>query len=155
MTPEEHQKIQESGIQDVLSNALIMRLAMADNNQPYVVPVNFGYDGTYLYFHSKMKGKKLTILAKNPSICFEFDYGVKLMPNEKACDWDTQSRSVVGYGTVKELTNPKEKAAGFDVIMHKYAGKKKFEYDEKLFNHAVLMRITIDEMKFKESGKWK
>ncbi len=154
MTPEEHQKIQKHGIQEVLSHALVMRIAMAENNMPYMVPVNFGYDGKHLFFHSKMKGKKLDILAKNPSVCFEFDYGVKLMPNEKACDWDTHFRSVIGYGTVKKLTETDEKRHGFDAIMQKYAGERMFEYDEKLFLHAVLMQITISEMTFKESGDW-
>lgn len=154
MTPEQHEKIQQEGIQQVLSNTLIMRLAMADNNNPYLVPVNFGYDGKHLYFHSKMKGKKLDILAKNPSVCFEFDYGIQLMPHEQACHWDTRFRSVVGYGIVEILTNGEEKAKGFDAIMLKYAGDKKFEYDEKLFTHAILMRITIHEMNFKESGDW-
>jgi len=72
-----------------------MRIGMADNNSPYVVPVNFGYDEKHLYFHSKMKGKKLEIMEKNPFVCFELDYGVELMPADEACKWDTRFRSVV------------------------------------------------------------
>jgi len=154
MTPDQHQKIQEEGIRDVLKNALIMRIGMADNNSPYVVPVNFGYDENNLYFHSKMKGKKLEIMEKNPSVCFELDYGVELMTADEACKWDTRFRSVVGYGTVKMLTNIADKTTGFDAIMKKYAGDRKFTYDEKHFEHAVVMCITISEMKFKESGNW-
>ncbi len=154
MTPEERQKNQEIGIKEVLSNALVLRVAMSDNNMPYVVPVNFGYDGKHFYFHSKMNGKKIDILTRNPAVCFELDYGVELMPHEEACHWDVRYRSVIGYGTARLLTEADEKKKGFDAIMQKYAGNGNFEYNEKQFSHAALVQITISEMNFKESGDW-
>ncbi len=148
------QNIQQEGIQDVLKNAQILRVAMVDGNKPYVVPVNFGYDDGHLYFHSKMNGKKMDILARNPEVCFEMDYGFELITNELACKWSSRFKSVVGFGTAAILTDVKDKIAGYDAIMRKYGGDKKFEYDEKQVAHSAVVCITISEMNYKFKGKW-
>ncbi len=36
----------------VLKNAQFCHISMANNNIPYMVTVNFGYDDDYIYFHS-------------------------------------------------------------------------------------------------------
>jgi len=48
---------------------------MSINDMPYVVTVNFGYDDKYIYFHSNQKGKKVEMIASNPNVCFELNYG--------------------------------------------------------------------------------
>ena len=65
-------------VEAILAEATVCRLAMCDGDQPYVVPLSFGYrDGT-LYFHTAMEGKKLCILAKNNRVCFEVDVDQEL-----------------------------------------------------------------------------
>ena len=46
-------------IDEIISQALVCRLGLCRDNQPYVVPLNFGYDGQRLYFHSAQKGMKI------------------------------------------------------------------------------------------------
>ena len=41
----------QTDIDNIIKEARVCRLAMADKDQPYVVPLNFGYDYPYLYFH--------------------------------------------------------------------------------------------------------
>ena len=154
MSSDPRQKILNEGIQDVLKNAQIMRVAMVDGKRPYVVPVNFGYGDGRLYFHSKMNGKKMDILARNPEVCFEMDYGFELITNELACKWSSRFKSVVGFGTASILSDAKDKIAGYDAIMRKYGGDKKFEYDEKQVAHSSVVCITISEMSYKLKGKW-
>ena len=45
-------------IDAVIREARVCHLGMTDGNTPYVVPLSFGYDGHYLYFHGKSAGKK-------------------------------------------------------------------------------------------------
>jgi nitroimidazol reductase NimA-like FMN-containing flavoprotein (pyridoxamine 5'-phosphate oxidase superfamily) len=47
-------------IDTVLNEATVCRIGLADNGEPYVVPMCFGYDGTFLYLHSAPE-------ASNPS----------------------------------------------------------------------------------------
>jgi len=48
-----------AAIEDILSKASVCRLGLCENNQPYVVPLCFGYKDNALYFHCAMEGKKL------------------------------------------------------------------------------------------------
>ena len=87
-----------SEIDDVIRQATVCRLAMADEEGPYIVPLSFGYDGDTLYFHSAREGKKLSILRKHPKVCFEFDVEVGALPGETPCKWSRADRSVIGFG---------------------------------------------------------
>jgi len=51
---------------------MVGRLACTENNQPYIVPVTYMYDGQNIYDQTN-EGMKLNILRKNPNICFEVD----------------------------------------------------------------------------------
>lgn len=48
------------------------RLACARDNQPYVVPIYFSYDGRHLYGFST-PGQKIDWMRANPLICLEAD----------------------------------------------------------------------------------
>ena len=70
-------------IEEIIKRAKVCRLAMTDENRPYMVPLCFGYSEGVLYFHSANRGKKLDILNKNNRICFEFDIELELVPGEE------------------------------------------------------------------------
>lgn len=58
---------------DALSRAKFGRLGCACNNQPYVLPLNFAYDGdNYLYGFTTV-GQKVEWMRLNPLVCFEVD----------------------------------------------------------------------------------
>ncbi|GAB2806600.1 pyridoxamine 5'-phosphate oxidase family protein [Ferruginibacter profundus] len=80
-------------IQNVLSSRVIGRLACCDDMQPYIVPVTYVYDGTYIYGQSN-EGLKLQLLRKNPNVCFEVDTMTDMR------NWE----SVVIYGRFEELS---------------------------------------------------
>lgn len=76
----------------ILSSQALGRLACSDGNQPYITPVTYVYDGVYIYGQTN-EGKKLNILRKNPSVCFEVD----MMTDMR--NW----QSVIVYGKFEEL----------------------------------------------------
>ena len=51
-------------IEKIINASLVCRLALSDGNQPYIVPLCFGYQDRTLYFHSALEGKKIDILKK-------------------------------------------------------------------------------------------
>ena len=59
-------------IHNLLSSQVVGRLAFSDGSQPYIIPVTYFYDGTYIYGQTN-SGSKLNMLRKNPAVCFEVD----------------------------------------------------------------------------------
>lgn len=57
---------------EALTRMKFGRIACARDNQPYVVPLNFAFDGQYLYGFTTL-GKKVEWMRANPKVCFEID----------------------------------------------------------------------------------
>lgn len=84
-----------------LRRANFGRLACARDNQPYVVPLNFAFDGSYLYGFTTL-GQKVEWMRSNPLVCFEVDE----IKNHN------QWISVIAFGRYEELPDtPKYEAA--------------------------------------------
>lgn len=78
--------------QELLARANVGRLACARENQPYVVPINFAFDGSYFYGFTTL-GKKVEWMRSNPLVCLEVDEVSN--PNQWA--------SIVASGRYEEL----------------------------------------------------
>ncbi len=77
------------------------RLGCARGNQPYVVPVYFAYDHSYLYAFST-PGRKIYWMRANPQVCIEVD------EITDHYNW----MSVVALGEYEELADtPEHKAS--------------------------------------------
>lgn len=62
----------EKECHDALGQAHFGRLACVRNNQPYIVPVDFSYDGQHIYGVTTL-GKKVEWMRANPLVCLEID----------------------------------------------------------------------------------
>ena len=51
-------------IEKIMFKAKVCRLALTQDNTPYIVPVCFGYNSKVIYFHSAKEGKKIDIIRK-------------------------------------------------------------------------------------------
>ena len=58
---------------------------------PYVVPMNFGYEDGIIYLHSGPEGSKVEMLEHNNNVCITFSLGHKLVyQHEKvACSYSS------------------------------------------------------------------
>lgn len=138
-------------INEFIKGARVCRLAMADGDQPYVVPLNFGYDGTHIYFHSAAEGRKLEILKKNPKVCFVIDEMVKLNKNALACEWGADFISVIGEGTAEILERTGDKIQGLNCIMAQYSGRT-FEFPLESLAKTAVIRVAVTRLTCKGSG---
>ena len=141
-------------IEDILSQGSLCRLAMAVDNEPYLLPFNYGYRDRTIYIHSAREGKKLDILKKNPRVCFEVEGHAELVTGEKACDWTTQYRSVVGHGDVEIITHLPEKEEGLRIIMRHNGMSGDISFKRKAVDACVILKISIQEVSGKQSGGW-
>lgn len=137
-------------VKDIIRNADVVRLAMSKDNQPYVVPLSFGFDGEALYFHCAKEGKKTAYMNANPNVCFEVDENLGLETHEeKACKWGVHFRSVIGFGTAQELTKHEDKVQALGHIMTQYSGQK-WDFPDKAVEATAVWRIQIDSMTGKQ-----
>jgi hypothetical protein len=140
-------------ISSIISQCDVCRIALSDNNIPYIVTMNFGFtgeSGNKLYFHCAREGKKLEIIRKNSFVCFQFDTDHQLEQGENVCDFGMSYRSVVGWGNIKIIIEEEEKKRGLDNIMSHYSDRVEFTYNQAVLNRTIVLRLDISEMKGKK-----
>ena len=137
-------------IEDIISRSKVCKLAMCEENRPYIVPLCFGFKNNTLYFHSAPKGKKIEILKKNPNVCFEFEIFTQIIKSAKACKWGMRYKSVIGFGKAGFITDDDLKRQAFDIIMNQYADGS-FIYDDALLKSVVVINVGIQSMTGKQS----
>jgi len=141
-------------IEEIISRSDVCRIALTDNNIPYIVTMNFGYSGgetKYLWFHCANVGRKLDMIRKNNYVCFEMDTDHLIAEGRIACDFTMKYSSIIGYGTISILEEPGEKKNGLDHIMYHYTGKREFSYKESTLARTTILRLEISEMTGKHS----
>jgi hypothetical protein len=138
-------------IDGILRRAQIIHIAMVDNGEPYVVPVDFGYADGAIYIHGATEGRKIDVLTANPRVCFETYVDHQLVPGTPACSSSSKFRCVIGCGTASIITARDEKIRGLDVIMSKISAGPQ-EYSEQALARTALIRIDISEMTGKKLG---
>ena len=135
---------------DIMSRCEVLHLAIAAEPAPYLLPVNFGMepDGMTLYIHGAMEGTKYGLLAQNNQVGFEMECTNGLVLAEKGHSCTMNYESVMGWGTVSELTEPEEKLHALDCIM------KQYHAGDFFYNPAVAERTRILCLKIRErTGK--
>ena len=137
-------------IESIIRKSTVCRLGLVDDSWPYIVPLCFGYRNNALYFHTAKEGRKIEILKRNNQLCFEFDIQTELKPGKTACAWGMKYCSVIGYGTALFIEDPEQKRQALDIIMAQYADGA-FEYSQKAFDQALVIKVDITEMSGKKS----
>jgi uncharacterized protein len=142
-------------IEEIINKSQICRIALHDQEYPYIVPFNFGYHDNSLYFHSAPAGKKIELIKRNNKVCFEIEYSSEVMKHDQSCKWTAKYRSVMGIGEIETITGFEEKKRGLDIIMAHYGRNDGNVYNEKHLENLVVLRLTVKEISGKQSGDWK
>ncbi len=141
-------------IEKIINKCEVCYVAMVDeNNQPYVLPFNFGYNNKCLYLHGTKTGKKINILKKNNSVCVTFstDHSLVYQNDSVACSFTMKFRSVVAYGKVTFIEDYDKKVEAIDEVMKKYTGKS-YSYSKPSIINLETFIIEIESWTGKESG---
>lgn len=128
----------------LLRRAQVLRLGVVDEDGPYVVPLNFGYDGERIYVHGASEGRRLDAIARDPRVCFEVDEG-EVVPGALPCRYTARFSSVVGYGRARVLETAEEKRRGLEVLMRHYGGPVE-GFDEAVLEKTSVVEIEIESM---------
>jgi nitroimidazol reductase NimA-like FMN-containing flavoprotein (pyridoxamine 5'-phosphate oxidase superfamily) len=146
MRKSEREITSRAEIDAIIRGSEVCRLAFAVSDEPYIVPVSFGYDGHSLYFHTADTGRKIDCIAANNRACFEMERNVRLVKDPlKPCKWSFSYESVIGFGEVCELQSPAEKARGLNHIMEHYSGRE-WDFDSFAMKGTRVWRISISSV---------
>lgn len=80
---------------DTVARASVGRLGCSFQDQPYVVPIYFAYEGEWIYVFSTF-GKKIEWMRANPKVCVEIEEKVS----------ESERISVLVNGLYEELAEP-------------------------------------------------
>ena len=148
MTKRELQITDLHEIKAILDTAKVLRLGLAVNNEPYVVPMNYGYtleNGRLtLYLHSALRGKKLDMLRANPKVFFELDCDLKPFDGVKPCQYGLSYSSIMGRGEASLVEDAEEKMKAMSILMKTQTGKD-FSFNEQLVSIVAVVRIDVAE----------
>lgn len=135
-------------ILDIVNSAKVMRIAFFDEEYPYVLPFNFGYeekDGRlYFYIHTATEGRKNTLIDRNNKVAFELDICHDYVQGSITSLYE----SVVGNGTMTEIIDTDEKLSALSLILKQY-GEITYKADSSCAARTRVYRLTVNEI----SGK--
>ena len=138
---------------DIINQCDVIRIGMSVNNEPYIVPLNFGYKENIFYFHGSKIGRKMDMIKTNANVCFELDTVHQLIgDSERACDWTMKYSSVMGTGKMVIIDNKEEKKEALNILMQQYGGNESYEYSDKMIERIGIMKLEVNTITGKKSS---
>ena len=148
MTKRERQVTDHEQIRHILDTARVLHLGLAVNNEPYVVPLNYGYimenGKLVLYLHSAQRGKKLDMLRANPNVFFEMDCDRVPFESKLPCQYGMVYSSIMGRGVATIVEDVEEKKRAMTILMKTQSGKD-FEFNDRLVSMVAVVRVDVSE----------
>lgn len=153
MTKRELQITDPDRIRAILDTAKVVRLGLAVDNEPYVVPMNYGYtleNGRLtLYLHGAQRGKKLDMIRANPRVFLEMDCNLIPFEGEKPCQYGLSYSSIMARGTAHIVEDVEEKMQALTILMKTQTGRD-FSFNERLVSMVAVIRVDVSEYTAKE-----
>src|SRR4051794_33583765 len=100
--------LSEDEIEALLRQRRVGRIGCCIDDRPYVVPVDFAYDGSAVYVVSG-PGRKIDAMRTDPRVCFEVD---EIDESDGTLVW----RSVIADGVYVELTDDDGRRAALTLL---------------------------------------
>lgn len=113
------------------------RLGCVYEGGPYVVPVNYVFDGENIYVHS-LPGRKIAALRANPRACLQVD----------AITDEYRWRSALAFGRYEDVTDPAERERAVQLLLARFPRLTPVEsvpvHDSQ--SSVILFRIFVEEV---------
>lgn len=132
---------------DIIQRSKVCHVGFVDEEKPYVLAFNFGFDGKNIYIHCAKEGYKLDILARNNNVCvyFDLDHEFFARHEEVACSYRMRYRSVQIMGTAKILNDYEQKVEALKIFMKQYS-ERTFEFSKPAVDNVNIISIEIEKM---------
>jgi nitroimidazol reductase NimA-like FMN-containing flavoprotein (pyridoxamine 5'-phosphate oxidase superfamily) len=134
---------------EILKQGKYATISMCRENEPYLVTLNYGYDGNKnsLYFHCAKSGLKIDFIKENRQVCCTIIEDLGYVTDE--CE--QKYRSVVFWGEMFFIEDLEEKKYGIDVLINHLEKnpekvKEKSIKSEQRYTDVGILRLDIKEL---------
>ena len=156
MRRKDREVLDEVKIDKFIRNCDCCRIGFYDkeNNEVYIVPLNFGYSHVdnkrVFYFHGAKEGRKIELISKTKKVSFEMDSNHELIVGKMACNYSERYQSVMGTGLISFVEDKDQKIAALNEIMFQSTGKKDWDFPEPMLNGVAVFMIEVISLSCKE-----
>ena len=143
LTEEECYALLDRGTHGVLAVA-------GDGGYPYAVPLSYARMGEKLIFHCAQAGHKLDAIRACNKVSFCVVDQDKVVPQE----YTTHFRSVIAFGTVREMEGEEKRRAVECLGKRYYLGDSdahREEYIQKDWDRVCVLELTVEHMTGKQA----
>ena len=168
--PVAHRPMRQAGRQlrsagqlhDVVEACQTVRIACADEEGLFIVPMSFGYDWAdpeeidadeprlALWVHSAGAGRKADAFDREPRVAIEMDVQDGVIAGTYACAYSYAYRSIMGTGTIHRIQGTEAKRYGLTRIMQHLATEASSGFTGQALARTNIYCIDIDHFTGKQ-----
>lgn len=168
--PVAHRPMRQAGRQlrsagqlhDVVEACQTVRIACADEEGLFIVPMSFGYDWAdpeeidadeprlALWVHSAGAGRKADAFDREPCVAIEMDVQDGVIAGTYACAYSYAYRSIMGTGTIHRIQGTDAKRYGLARIMQHLAPEASAGFTDQALARTNIYCIDIDHFTGKQ-----
>lgn len=168
--PAAHRPMRQAGRQlrsagqlhDVVEACQTVRIACADEEGLFIVPMSFGYDWAdpeeidadeprlALWVHSAGAGRKADAFDREPRVAIEMDVQDDVIAGTYACAYSYAYRSIMGTGTIHRIQGTEAKRYGLTRIMQHLAPEASAGFTDQALARTNIYCIDIDHFTGKQ-----
>jgi uncharacterized protein len=130
--------LSEAEALEVLTTGKVGRLGCIDNDEPYVVPINYLIDEGSIYSHS-LPGRKIDAMRTHARACLQVD----------CIDDDFHWRSAIAFGNFEEIFRPNIRREVLGKLLARFPKLTPVEsriVQDAAAPDSIVFRITIDRV---------
>ena len=140
-------KYDKKTIYAILDSTEICHIAFTYNNKPFVQPINFGRKEDKIYIHGSLQNRMTNALLKTNEVCLNVMILDAMKLTRSAFHHSVNYRSVMVFGSVKELFTKEEKLTGLKSIINHFVPNR-WEHcrkpTDKELDATKVLEITIE-----------
>ena len=149
-------------LRDVVEACQTVRIACADEEGLFIVPVSFGYDWAdpeeigadeprlALWVHSAGAGRKAEAFDREPRVAIEMDVQDGVIEGTYACAYSYAYRSIMGTGTIHRIQGTEAKRYGLTRIMQHLAPEASAGFTDQALARTNIYCIDVDHFTGKQ-----
>lgn len=146
----------DAWIRDFLLRGRVADIATHWDEHPFLNPTLYWYDPSLhrIYFHSNRVGRIRANSERHPQVCLAVSEFGRLLPSNLALEFSIQYASVVVFGSLHVLTEPDEKRAALEGLIHKYFPHMTSGKEYRPITETELLRTSVYAIEIESwSGK--
>lgn len=133
----------------IIEKCDVCRLALNNDEYPYILPLNFGMKVTdkntiELYFHGATEGTKYGLIDKDNRASFEMDCEHKLVSELGRGSCTMEYQSVIGQGHI-EMIPEEEKYEALCILMQHYH-METFPFNKSVMPQTTVFKLVVEKV---------